>query len=223
MKNFSQLFLSGYLVAAIIHIFSLGAGYEIAGMVTKILLMPLLILYVLTEAEGHRKKVFLLIVALLFSWAGDVALLNSEKEMYFMIGLAAFLCAHIAYIFVFRKLSDNTVKAKPRYVYWIPFFVYAILLLLIVYPSLGDMLLPVLMYAIAISAMGIAAAERKNKTNTYSFILVLTGAVSFILSDSLIALNRFYKPLDFASIEIMLTYIIAQYNIAAGCLHHLRQ
>jgi uncharacterized membrane protein YhhN len=185
--------------------------------------MPMLIVYVIAEMNGNVKPVLLLLLALLFSWAGDIFLLNSSTEMYFMLGLAAFLCAHVAYIFAFRKLSNKTEKRKINFLLWLPFIVFAVFLFIIIYPSLEDMLIPVLIYAVAITAMGIAAALRRGKTNHYSFIVVLSGAISFILSDSLIAINRFYNAFDNASLCIMLAYIIAQYNIAAGCLSHLRQ
>jgi uncharacterized membrane protein YhhN len=44
----------------------------------------------------------------------------------------------------------------------------------------------------------------------------VAGAVLFVLSDSLLAINKFYQPLAFAGTLIMLTYCAAQYFIVMG-------
>ncbi|MFN0275961.1 MAG: lysoplasmalogenase [Chitinophagales bacterium] len=222
MKKFSQVFISAYIIAAIFHLFSITAGYQLAEMVTKVLLMPLLMLYVFSESLS-KKLLSLVFLALFLSWLGDIFLLKSETEMYFILGLGAFLFAHVAYLFAFRKLVYKTEKRKVGILSVLPFLIYAVVLIAFIFSSLGEMLVPVLAYAVAITAMGIASAMRKGRTNTYSFYLVLSGAISFILSDSGIAINRFHKPFDAAPVFIMLTYIIAQYNIATGCVVHLRQ
>jgi uncharacterized membrane protein YhhN len=49
------------------------------------------------------------------------------------------------------------------------------------------------------------------------FLLVLAGAILFVLSDSMIAINRFTQPFELARIAIMSSYITAQYLIAVGC------
>tara|TARA_R110000868_G_scaffold328255_1_gene589136 strand:- start:1541 stop:1768 length:228 start_codon:yes stop_codon:yes gene_type:complete len=64
--------------------------------------------------------------------------------------------------------------------------------------------------------MVITAFFRKGSVSKSSYILVFLGALFFITSDSLLALNKFYKPLPFSSISIMLTYSIAQLFIVLG-------
>jgi uncharacterized membrane protein YhhN len=66
--------------------------------------------------------------------------------------------------------------------------------------------------------MMMAAFNRKNLVSNISFNLVFSGAVLFVLSDSCIAINLFYKPFELARITIMLTYIIAQILIIKGIL-----
>ena len=51
--------------------------------------------------------------------------------------------------------------------------------------------------------------NEKSTENTW----LLIGALIFIISDSLIALNKFYEPSEFYGISIMITYILAQFLI----------
>jgi uncharacterized membrane protein YhhN len=48
--------------------------------------------------------------------------------------------------------------------------------------------------------------------------LILAGAAFFMISDSLLALNKFYEPLPFSNISIISTYALAQYSIVLGIL-----
>jgi uncharacterized membrane protein YhhN len=66
--------------------------------------------------------------------------------------------------------------------------------------------------------MLIAAINRYGKVSRLSFILVLAGAVLFVISDSLIALNKFGFPFVFSGVAVMTTYIAAQYLIVTGVL-----
>jgi uncharacterized membrane protein YhhN len=51
--------------------------------------------------------------------------------------------------------------------------------------------------------------------------LMIGGAVLFISSDSILAINKFYEPFEFAGIAIMLTYGIAQLLITLGALRYI--
>jgi uncharacterized membrane protein YhhN len=78
-------------------------------------------------------------------------------------------------------------------------------------PHLGDMLIPVAAYLFIILAMGISAA-----LGTANHFLVIAGALLFILSDSLIAINRFLTPVPLSDFLIMITYYLAQFFITFG-------
>ncbi len=99
---------------------------------------------------------------------------------------------------------------------------YIYQLLALIMGSLGDMKYPVILYSIVISTMLWIALDRKGKTNSESYILVSLGSVLFVISDSLIALNKFYSPINQAGLWIMTTYISAQFLIATGVLSHVR-
>ena len=84
------------------------------------------------------------------------------------------------------------------------------------WPGLGDLMIPVTIYTTIIMIMAITALFRK--ANGAS--LVLIGAMFFVASDSLLALNKFYQPFVAAGFWTMLTYILAQYFIITGMISY---
>lgn len=224
MKINNQLFLNLYMVVAIVHIYTLISDNEQYILISKYLLMPMLILHVIVNCKKVLKNVIPFITALFFCWVGDILLIYADVyEQFFMFGLAAFLIGHLFYIWSFRKYAHKTIslfKRKP----WIILLpvLYSIVLISIVFSNLEDMMIPVIIYAIAITVMCIAAINRSGRTNFYSFLFVFIGALFFIASDSMIAINRFYTEISSASLLIMSTYIIAQYLITSGLLLHIK-
>jgi uncharacterized membrane protein YhhN len=185
--------------------------------VTKPAILVSLIAYFLTSSNHLNKTLKLLtLFALLFSLLGDVLLMFVHKsEGYFMFGLIAFLLAHIMYIIVFLKHKNPN---KNPYVFTLIALLYAAILFYIMFDGLGDMLYPVTVYMLVILTMAITAFLRQGKVLPLSYTLVFLGALLFMLSDSILALNKFYKPLPLSNISIMLTYALAQYFIVLGLL-----
>jgi uncharacterized membrane protein YhhN len=90
--------------------------------------------------------------------------------------------------------------------------------------NLGPLLIPVACYALAISAMLWRALARLGQPglNTTSTRLAAIGAALFVLSDSLIGINRFVAPFEAAPMEIMLSYWLGQWGIAASAFKQRR-
>lgn len=219
-----KLFLNFFLVAAIVHLYAVASMMNEVETITKYLLMPFLILHVVFNALKNLKSVLLLLTALVFCWLGDILLMfTGENENNFLFGLAAFLTAHIFYIFTFRKFRNLEEKSAFKWAYIIPVLIYSGGLMIYLIPQLGDMMIPVIAYAIIISMMAIAALVRMGRTTSYSFSFVLYGAILFVISDSIIAVNKFTSPITNAGLFIMVTYIMAQYLIVNGCLLHLKE
>lgn len=150
------------------------------------------------------------IVGLLLSAAGDVLL---ELGL-FLPGLLAFLGAHLAYIVAF--VSDTRAKAPLRA---LPFALWGALLFFHVRPGLGTLAGPVAVYVAAICTMMWRAAARVGSPpRPRGAWAGLLGAVSFGLSDSLIAIDRFVAPIPGASFPILLFYWLGQAGIAAAAL-----
>ena len=62
------------------------------------------------------------------------------------------------------------------------------------------MQIPVLIYSSVIISMVLAALNWNTFVANVAFQLVLTGAISFMLSDMIIALNKFKSPVSNAAV-----------------------
>lgn len=221
--NKNTVLLLTFLVVAAIHLLGILVKQPLLADVTKVLLMPLLLAHVITLPNRKFIGFNLLVIAILFCWAGDVLLMFTENnELFFLLGLAAFLIGHIFYMLTFNKMADKNSIGKPlQPLFYLLPLLFAVSLLIVLFPNLGEMKVPVIAYATVISLMCVAAMRRWQRTDTPSFVTVLTGAVLFIFSDALIAINKFHTPFNAASLLIMITYIAAQYLIITGLLKHV--
>ncbi len=187
--------------------------------ILKGLLLPLLALYFLVNSRlsGWMNRMFFM--ALLFSWGGDVLLeIPDTKIDLFLPGLFSFLVAQVLYfnVFAFTPGKNTIMRSRPWVL--IPVVMYAAGLIYILYDSLGNMKIPVFIYTAVILSMVCSAITRFGKVSRKSWIIVLAGAILFLLSDSGIAINRFYRPFPGAEIWIMSTYVMAQFLIVNGYL-----
>ncbi|WP_299123330.1 lysoplasmalogenase [uncultured Winogradskyella sp.] len=158
----------------------------------------------------------LTISALVFSLLGDVLLMFTEtSEHLFTLGLIAFLIAHIMYVLIFLK-HKNTKISPVGFITLL--LIYATGLFYLLKDGLGAMLIPVVVYMLIILSMATSAFLRKNNVNTLSYNLVFAGAIFFMLSDSILAINKFHQPIPWSNISIMITYALAQYLIILGIL-----
>ena len=154
----------------------------------------------------------IMLVSLIFSCLGDTFLMfQGQNSQFFLLGLGSFLVAQLSYSGVFKPLGiTNYNKRYPFIIYGLVFIVF----LLDRIPK--GFMMPIVVYATAIMWMGITAAERQTNQKSYRFVLI--GAVLFIISDSLIAINKFAFSIPLSGIWVMATYIAAQYLIVEGVL-----
>ena len=181
----------------------------------KPLLMITLAMYFISATKGYPPWRVYVVAALVFSWAGDVFLISSD---WFIAGLISFLVAHVFYIIAYQKTGAANGQLKPLDI--LKFVAYGVLLIWIIYPGLGNLLVPVLVYALVLLGMGIWAHKRRGATTTISFKMVATGAILFALSDGLIAVNKFAFEIPAERLLIMSIYITAQYLIVQGLIEH---
>jgi uncharacterized membrane protein YhhN len=217
MKS-STLFIS-YISFSLLYLLIILLGREDIAWFVKPLLIPFLIVGVYFHNAFPTKK--LLLTALLFSWIGDIILLFANRDLqFFILGLVAFLISYVVYILLFnRQLKLGNIKNKA--IYWIGvtmIIIYLLVVLTILSPDLGDLKIPVLVYALVISTLLLFAFKGfliwKEPANWY----IMIGAVLFVSSDSILAFNTFYEPIILSSFLIMITYLIAQYLIVTGIL-----
>lgn len=195
--------------------------------ITRPLLMPLLLACYLS-ATGLRltSRDRLVAGAIAFSWVGDVVLMSAEgRELWFLGGLVAFLIAHLFYIGAFTQVADRQVQPVLRRHIWLalPLAAYLAGLLSVLIPAVDThMRAPIAIYGMVIGTMVLFSINRYKRVNDRSFALVFAGAVLFMLSDSLIAVNRFlcHGDLWLSGVWIMLLYILGQYCISQGMIRN---
>lgn len=187
---------------------------------------PLLLLCLLLAWAIHSKLqsqfARLIAGAFLFSWFGDLLLMMvssplGEKVPFFILGLASFLIAHLFFIAAFwhwKGARKGLIQQKPWFL--LPFLVFWVVLLSVLWPGLGDLRIPVFAYSLVIIVMTVSAHNLLNLLVKPFTQYLSLGTILFVLSDGLIAVNKFAQPFAGASFAIMLTYIVAQYLIYLG-------
>jgi len=216
------IFLVLFFIFVIIEVFAEYKDIKKIEYCTKPLLMPLLILFYIfgvVETTSITNVDWLIVIALLGGCAGDIFLMLENEDKWFLFGMGAFLINQIFYIIsFFLSITDIT-----NFVTWGYFLLGpAILVLVFTVPRFikktEDMKIPVLVYLVAILLMHIAAILRFAEFQGLPFVLVYVGSISFIFSDTCIAVNKWAGEFINARLIIMTTYILAQFYITLGVL-----
>lgn len=186
---------------------------------TKPFLMPVLLLVVCISVQRPAARpVVLILTALFFSGCGDVLL---QANGFFLPGLFTFLLAHIFYIIYFFQIG----RARKAFLQVHPslpiaVLLYLLLLLAFLLPHLGPMTVPVIFYSLTIGTMLLMALQTRRQIAPVISRYFLAGALLFVLSDSVLAVNLFVlKQWQLGSV-VMATYAVAQYLIVTGALRY---
>ena len=161
-----------------------------------------------------------LLIGLVFSIGGDSLLMlvenGPQKDYFFLLGLGSFLLAQLSYAYAFLQFprsSSGDVARRPLRA--LPFLLYLTGILGGLWAGIPpSMKLPVTLYALAIVTMATAAFNLRGLISREHFLGLMAGVLLFVLSDSLIAINKFSKPLPYARLWIMGTYLFGQFLIA---------
>ena len=203
-------------------LFAVYADNETLRYFSKPLLMAVLIFLFISQTTGFTSSLKKwMVLALLFSWAGDVLLMfDSISSNFFIFGLVAFLLAHIFYIVLFDLIRVRE-KLRQSLLPLLPIAIYYLVLIGLLQPHLGDMRKPVAIYGLIICIMLSFATDLWRMKDRAISLLIILGALLFICSDSLLAINKFYKPFEYAGIAIMSTYGLAQLLITLGAVRYI--
>ena len=162
---------------------------------------------------GLNRSQALLLLALLCSLSGDAFLMLPD---HFIAGLVSFLLAHVGYVALFRQ--------------GVPWFGHRRALLAALALGAGmyaflwqgglpaALRVPVAAYVLVIALMAAQAWGRWAVLRDRPALWVALGACFFMLSDSLLATNRFVTPLPWAQVWVLSTYYAAQALIVGGML-----
>ena len=195
---------------------------------TKPFLLPVLLLTIFGHSVGQSHPVSkkLLFVALVAGTAGDVFLLRSDKfPQYFTYGIAAFLLMQLVYcIYFFRMQSLKKDFLLIQGFVALLMAGYSFTLVGSLYKYLGDLRIPVIIYAVVISLMFFAATNifHSKRANKLAVNFFIPGAGMLVLSDSILALNKFYLKDDLFNVSVMVTYVLGQLFLAIGFTKHLK-
>ncbi|PYN33041.1 MAG: hypothetical protein DME01_19940 [Candidatus Rokuibacteriota bacterium] len=147
------------------------------------------------------------------SCLGDV-LFHLGARRYFVHALAAFLLAHLAYVLLFTRSWPRPLRPSAGQLILAALVViYGLVICASIWTALGRLLIPVLAYACAITAMVVSAILAG-----FARPYVVIGALLFPISDSLIAAGRFRMSAPLAALLIWPTYYLGQYRITVGFL-----
>ncbi len=210
-----------YFAVLAADIVALATGTAALEIVAKPALMLILLFYFTAEVSKPRELRRPFVWALFMSWLGDVSLLADKYAGgWFIVGLAAFLGAHIAYIFFFvRARRLNRVTGVPNLIATLAVVFYSSALFMFVMPFVAEeMVFPVGAYTIVLSGMLISSVGAFDKDSAKFGRWCIAGAAFFVVSDSILAINRFAIPFTLAPIFVMATYGAAQFLITEGAL-----
>jgi len=193
------------VAAAAFYLYTLASDNALLGLLVK----PVPILALIAWLYQGPDTVYRhwIVIGLGFSVLGD-ALLAVPADL-FVFGLAAFLCAHLAYL---RAYCNMTLRpALPALL--LSAATGSTLLGVLASHGLGPLLAPVALYALAISAMLWRALACGG--------IAGLGACMFVFSDSLIGIDRFVSPFAAAPYLIIVAYWLGQWAIASSARHGL--
>lgn len=216
----SRTYLSLYVVAVALAL----TTQVLAGGVVAALLkgVPMLVLGLwVARTRGLDRWRWGVLAAIGLSLVGDEALAVNDlvgEEQWFVLGLGAFLLAHVAYVGLFA-----VVERRGRWRRAVPFVLWGGAMFVWLQDGMGALRVPVAGYIAVICVMmwrAVAVPDRVSIGALWRARLGV-GALLFGLSDSLIAVNTFGTTLPGADVAILLTYWAGQYLIVAGLLEML--
>jgi hypothetical protein len=198
MNTRTLLFLVGAIVALSHLANEWVALAHPGGLVWKAAGIVLLGLYALSQ------RAWLAGAALLFCATGDVLL-----ELVFVAGMGAFAIGHIFYVLAFLEWGRILGPNKRDHPVAVLVVIVSLLLLSWLLPGMGDLLVPALIYQAIITTMVATAFVVKAP------MLARLGAVIFMISDTLIAAEKFANADVFPG-AVWITYAGAQIMMAWG-------
>ena len=185
----------------------------------------LIYFYQITKPIASTLLIRAILAGLIFSLIGDVLLL---WEHLFIYGIGAFFLTQVCYIIGFKVAQKSpgairNINFVKAFLINMPIYFFGAFTFYLINPNLGVLKTPVIIYIIALISMVTTARERYGKCNPASFWQVFIGAFLFLISDAIIALDKFYIPIQDADIFIMGTYAVAQLMIVMGVRSFLIQ
>jgi len=215
-KRLPQIILLLFFLALCVHLYAIVAQMPTIRIISKCLLLPLLIIYLTVSAPNTTAIKKMALLALFFSWLGDVVLLSEGN--YFVLGMLAFTMAHVRNGKILVRLQAFQLTGAT----WIGLGLALGTISLVYYflqTSLETFLIPVVVYMVFISTVWVLSFNLTNhpKYKAAAINFFIPGMFLFVLSDGILAFNKFllHQP-ERWDIWVMLTYALAQWLLTEG-------
>ena len=215
-KRLPQIILLLFFLALCVHLYAIVAQMPTIRIISKCLLLPLLIIYLTVSTPNTTAIKKMALLALFFSWLGDVVLLSEGN--FFVLGMLAFTMAHVRNGKILVRLQAFQLKGAT----WIGLGLALGTISLVYYflqYSLGTFLIPVVVYMVFISTVWVLSFNLTNhpKYKAAAINFFIPGMFLFVLSDGILAFNKFllHQP-ERWDIWVMLTYALAQWLLTEG-------
>ena len=196
------------------------SGWDVAG-VTQWLLMPLLVATLWCATTAPRPRIVrLVIVALLWSWAGDVVPSFVPDSVSFPVLMGLFLGAQVSYVRAFAPYREGSVLRTRRAVV----VAYGVVYVVVVGAAAAALLpqgaagVAIVVGIVVYGALLVTMAVLATGVDRLAGI----GGALFLVSDGLIGIGQAMPdaigalPPGVHEFAVMLTYIAAQTFLAAG-------
>jgi uncharacterized membrane protein YhhN len=210
-KDFSKIYFT-LLLLHLVTIYRIET--DVLHSLSKLLLIPSLGLYFWQYAQKNNiDQSQFIVAALFFSSVGDALLLKGDQNIFFLSGMAAFALAQIAYCWAHIKILNGNKLLKLIAVMAVGLGLAYLVLHFMAVPA--NLFLYVLSYAaLLLMHFGLALL---NVINGQLSSGILLGVFLFVLSDLLLALNKFGAGASaYLDVAVMLLYGLAQYLLVKG-------
>jgi uncharacterized membrane protein YhhN len=224
MKN-SKIILLVFWAVLALHLLAIYMNMPLIRVISKCALLPLLWLYLMVAGSGHHQPLFkkMAMLALFFSWLGDI-LLTQEGTLFFLMGMLAFIVTHVINGSILLRLQSLqytyasmmgavlALGAIGMVYYWL-------------HDYLGTFSLPVVLYMFIIGSVLVLAFNVSNNARykNIAYSCFIPGMFLFTVSDGLLALNKFlfHNPTSW-DVWVMLTYALTQWLLTEGYIRVLK-
>jgi len=161
------------------------------------------------------------VAALVASLVGDVLLMLPDRNRFFLPGLMFFLLAHVCYVIGL----NGTLPPLAALVLLIPVGILWVLLFRGIAAGLrrgadAGLLAAAATYSAALGLMLYSAWATwfRPEWNLTAQVLAIAGGTLFFVSDTMLAWNRFVRPWPQSHVQVMVTYHLGQFCLAAVVL-----
>jgi uncharacterized membrane protein YhhN len=215
-----------YALVGIINIYASSAGHTTLIYISKPALMLILLAHFLKETpRPNNAAKWIMVAALVFSWLGDTFLMFVENppniEWFFLLGLAAFLFTHVCYAIYFTKLPAAGPPFLKRQPIWVlPFLAFLVGNTMTLWPGIpAEMKIPVAVYSSVIVLMALFCVNLRGRIPHQAFMSLFVGVMLFVVSDTLIGINKFRHAVPYGQALIMIFYLAGQFFIVRGAIN----